>query len=144
MSNTRKFIVYLKMYAGSFVSLLIHELSHFVVALFSFIIGLGQINGFPLLKITEYPKIDVKEGRVYTQNLGTGHISCAFEYHFVARIFFLLTVLAPLFSTVALFILGPLWVKVFVVLNLNTLLPSGSDMAHAKLLWSGVHISKIK
>lgn len=125
----KKLIFFLEYNILNLTSLIIHELSHYIVALLGFILS---INSFPVLNITKVAKYKVNDDGTTNTQSWSGNVTFNSDNSYLSFIFVKLITLAPAITTVLLLIYSPMLIKVLVICNLQTLWLSVGDVRDLK------------
>lgn len=115
--------LYIEQYTIVLLLCFIHELSHWIVAFFTFCLGM---NTFPVIVIKRWFHCEVNEDDSISSS--SHHLAVNFRYDKDFEFIVPVICLAPALTTVLLFIYSPFWILPLYVCNLSTLWISTSDM----------------
>ena len=117
-----KFLFYITEWLPQGIFSLYHELSH---ALFIFPFWVLGICSFPILKIEIWSRLEFIEEKTYTYGW---FMTINYSSNYNIKIINRLCSIMPIFSTILLFYISPIYLWLFYIPFLRTLLPSISDI----------------
>jgi hypothetical protein len=122
------YLIYIYLYTVQLVCYVFHELCHWIMILPMWMIGL---NSFPTIHIKRCAKVEILENGAYKVSSWYMYVSSIYNYSNLDGTFRCLrlriSAIAPFIGLIILFIISPIWLRVFLLIEFNNLSLSNSD-----------------